>query len=205
MLKTHSNKKKNLNSSKTRERECRGSEFKNCALAERHLLNAKRTFLRRKNIPASEQSTKHKRTPHSFPALCCYGCFWRRANKALNVLCTPLLLSFRDFAITLVVLLFSCVPTFFCAPSAHSMMGQYMSYTAGFRLKLVEHALMHMETARLGGTSCTLRAKTRFLDGEQGDRRVFRGSKEGKLPGVGKEVLECLEARKMVRCGPTTM
>lgn len=68
-----------------------------------------------------------------------------------------------------------------------------MSYTA--KLKVAEHALKHMETTRLGGTSVLAQCVCTTGENEawamHRDSCAFRGPKERKFPSVGKEASEC--------------
>lgn len=66
-----------------------------------------------------------------------------------------------------------------------------MSYMAGIKLKVVERALKHLETAQLGGTSVLAQCLYAYWRKQEvwainRDHRVFRGPKEGKFPGAEK-------------------
>lgn len=74
-------------------------------------------------------------------------------------------------------------------------MGRYASYTAGFKLKVVAHALEHGNRAAARHFSVDpvrvryWRKQEEQLRSTKKDRRAFRGPKEGKFPAVEKEVL----------------
>lgn len=74
-------------------------------------------------------------------------------------------------------------------------MGRYASYTAGFKVKVVTHALEHGNRAAARHFSVDpvrvryWRKQEEQLRAAKKDCRAFRGPKEGKFPAVEKEVL----------------
>uniref|UniRef100_A0A1E1X208 Putative pogo transposable element n=1 Tax=Amblyomma aureolatum TaxID=187763 RepID=A0A1E1X208_9ACAR len=85
-------------------------------------------------------------------------------------------------------------------------MGRYASYTAGFKLKVVEHALEHGNRAA-GRHFSVDPVRVRYWRNQQDelratkkDRRAFRGPKQGKFPRVEEEVLSYVKRLRNEGC-----
>lgn len=85
-------------------------------------------------------------------------------------------------------------------------MGRYASYTAGFKLKVIEHALEHGN--RAAGRHFSVdpvrvrywRKQEQELRATRKDRRAFRGPKQGNFPLVENEVLGYVKRLRSEGC-----